>query len=52
MHCTWLRSGDRKAISSSGEVYADGLSGMGTGIMHLIICYINLFYFAVYQAGF
>lgn len=23
---------------------------MGTGMMHLLICYIHLFYFSVYQA--
>lgn len=39
-------------ISFSGEVYADELSGMSTGIMQLVICFIHLFYFAVYQAGF
>lgn len=39
-------------ISFTGEVYTDKCTGMGTGMMHLLICYIHLFYFSVYQAGF
>lgn len=52
MHSPWQPPGAGKAISFSGEMYADDMSKMSTGIMHLIICYIHLFYFAVYLAGF
>ena len=52
LHSTCLPPGAGKAIYFSSEVYADKLNGMGTVMIHLITCYMHLFYFPLYQAGF